>query len=70
MEHKNFWMAMDAAREKAVDGVQQLSKAAAEAVDAVRDNFGISPDNAYQEYCTSAEYLRGQLGEFTPQMPR
>ena len=55
MEHKNFWMAMDAAREKAVDGVQQLSKAAAEAVDAVRDEFGISPDNAYQENCTSAE---------------
>ena len=64
MEHKNFWMAMDAARERAVDGAQQLGRAAAEAVDAVRDNFGISQGGGYQEYCASAEYLRGRLGGF------
>lgn len=68
MEYKDLWMALDAAREMAVDGAQQLSKAAAEAVDAVRDNFGVSHNSAYQEYCVSAEYLRQQLGEFTPEV--
>ena len=68
MEYKDLWMALDAARGMAVDGAQQLSKAAAEAVDAVRDNFGSSHYSAYQEYCTSAEYLRTQLGEFTPEV--
>ena len=68
MEHKNFWMAMDAARERAVDGAQQLGRAAAEAVDAVRDNFGISQGGGYQEYCASAEYLRGRLGGFVQEV--
>lgn len=68
MEYKDLWMALDTARGMAVDGAQQLSKAAAEAVDAVCDNFGSSHYSAYQEYCTSAEYLRTQLGEFTPEV--
>ena len=59
---------MDAARERAVDGAQQLGRAAAEAVDAVRDNFGLSQGGAYQEYCASAEYLRGRLGGFVPEV--
>ena len=68
MEYKDLWMALDTARDMAVDGAQQLSRAAAGAMDAVRGNFGAAHDGAYQEYCASAEYLRGRLGDFSPEV--
>lgn len=70
MDNKEFWMAVDAVREKALDGAEQLGRAAAEAADAVRSNFSgtISRENAYREYCGSAEFLGQKLGGFTPEV--
>ena len=69
MEHKEFWMALDYAREKAVDGAQQLGKAAEEAAKAVRTNLeNITPKDSYQKYCAGAEYLRGKLNGFQPEV--
>ena len=67
MDNQQFWKAMDAAREKAVEGARQLGRAAGDAAEAVRANFG-APALDYGAYCDSAAFLRTRLGTFQPEV--
>lgn len=66
--HQQFWMAMDAAREKAVEGARQLGRAAGEAAEAVRANFAPAAPLGYEAYCESAAFLHTRLGTFRPEV--
>ena len=69
MKHQKFWMAADTVCETVVNGTQQLSKAAEQASRTVRRQLSSLADkNGYQAYCASAEYLRGLLGDFEPEV--
>ena len=69
MEHEAFWKAMDAMRETAVTGAEQLGKVASKTVDQLRENLvTVMQQDPYQAYCQAAEVLRERLGDFQPEV--
>ena len=68
MDNMQFWKTMDAAREWAAEGAQQLGRAAAGAAETVRANLSAGAHLPYGAYRASADFLREKLGDFSPEV--
>lgn len=68
MDNMQFWMALDAAAEKAAEGTQRLGKAAEKALRSMGIRASRAECEGFTRYVESADFLRRQLNGFVPEV--